>query len=571
MFHIGRQTWLRIARVVRRFFGSEVRWRARGLFAGLVGLLLAVNGLNVLNSYFARDVMSALADRQADAFRAAAVRYVGMFGVLTVAVSVQRFCEERLGLLWRQWLTDQLVDWYLRDRAYLRIRDLPEVDNPDERITEDVRGFTANALSFTVLGLNALMTVVAFAGVAWAISPALLAASVLYAGAGSVGAAVLGRRLPGLNSRQLDREAEFRAALIHVRENSALVALAGAEAPLRGRLAARLGGLVENLKAVIRLNLNLNVFTNGFNNLIPVVPVLVVGPLYLAGRVEFGVVAQSAVVFAQLVGAFALLVTQYQAYSSFAAVVSRLDALNKAVTARPPGKGRGPEVADAADRVAFERLTLRAHDGRGVLVDDLTAAVGPGGRLAVVGAGEDARVALFLAAAGLWDAGEGRVERPAPPATRFVTQTPYLVPGTLRDQFRAADGRGAPDTGRVEAALAAVGLADLPGRVGGLDAAGDWGGPLSLEDRQRLALARVVYDRPRFVLLDRVGTALGSHTGELLDRLSAAGIGWVVISDCEGVPGRPDQVLALGPGGRWTLSRADGAPAPAPAAPITPV
>lgn len=554
MFHIGRRTWLRIAQVVRMFFTSEVRWRARLLFGGLVALLLGVNGLNVLSSYIGRDVMTALADRRAGDFWPAAGRYLGVFALLTAAVSVQRFCEERLGLLWRTWLTRRLLNLYLRDRAYLRIRDLPGVDNADERIAEDVKAFTANALSFTILGMNGLMTTVAFAGVAWAISPALLGACVLYAAAGSAGAALLGRRLPGLNSHQLDREAEFRSSLIHVRENAPMIALTRAEAPLRDRLIARFAGLAENLRGIIRLNLNLNLFTNGFNYLIPVVPVLVVGPLYLDGRVEFGVVTQSAVVFAQLVGAFALLVTQYQAYSSFAAVVARLEALAGAVTAPPDPKGVGVEVAAAPDRVAFGGLTLRSSDGRAVLVDDLTAAVGPGERVVVTGPVGDARVALFLATAGMWPDGHGRVERPAGSATQFVTETPYLAPGTLRDQFRSADPGGAADDVRVRSALAAVGLADLPDRAGGLDAAGDWAGHLPLEDRQRLALARVLFARPRFAVLDRVGTALGPAAGGLLDRLTAAGIGWVAFVDGEAPPARPDRALHLAPGGGWTVT-----------------
>src|SRR5262249_11403771 len=159
-------------------------------------------------------------------------------------------------------------------------------DNPDERISEDVRAFTETALGFVVMLVNGLITVVAFAGVTWSISPVLFGVCVGYAVLGSVGAVFLGRRLAGLNARQLAREADFRAALLHVREHAPAIALTRSEGPLHHRLAGRLAALLANFRAIIAVNLRLSFFTGGYGYLVQIIPTLVVAPLYMRGEVQ---------------------------------------------------------------------------------------------------------------------------------------------------------------------------------------------------------------------------------------------------------------------------------------------
>ena len=189
------------------------------------------------------------------------------------------------------------------------------------------------------------MAVFSFSGVLWSISPLLFGVAIGYAALGTLTALYLGRPLVGLNYRQSDREADFRADLIHVRENAESVALLRREGLLTARLLRRIDGLGDNFRRITSVNRNLGFFTTRYNYLIQLIPLLVVAPLFIRGEVEFGVITQSAMAFAQLLGGLSLIVNQAQSLSAFAAVTARLSA----------GQGRR---ADAAGRVA------RGH-GRG--------------------------------------------------------------------------------------------------------------------------------------------------------------------------------------------------------------
>src|SRR5438067_4158443 len=169
---ISRSTWSQFRRAVADFANCEVGWRARGLFALLILLLLGFNGLNVLNSYVGRDFMTAIANRDAPRFMREFLIYLAVFGASALVGAFNSFSEQRLGLLWREWLTGRLLDAYLDRRAYYRLSAAGVLTSPDERIAEDVRGFTATTLSFVLMVTNSAVTVVAFSGVLWSISRA---------------------------------------------------------------------------------------------------------------------------------------------------------------------------------------------------------------------------------------------------------------------------------------------------------------------------------------------------------------------------------------------------------------
>ena len=236
---INRETWRRFVRVVRSFLTSEVRWQARGMFALLIAFALIVNVLNVVNSYVGRDFMTAIEHRDWTGFAHQTVLYLVVFAVSTGVAVFYRFIEERLGLFWRVWLTRQITRRYLADQTYLRLKKLAAVENPDQRISDDVRAFTATALSFMLMFLNGALAILSFSGVLWTISPLLFGVSVGYAAIGTLAAIYIGRPLVGLNYRQSDQEANFRSELIHVRENAESVALLRTRRPVeRPTLAA---------------------------------------------------------------------------------------------------------------------------------------------------------------------------------------------------------------------------------------------------------------------------------------------------------------------------------------------
>src|SRR5262249_53925160 len=169
---------------------------------------------------------------------------------------------------------------------------------------DDVRSFTTTTLSLALIFLNGTLTVLAFSGVLWSISRPLFATAVIYAAFGSALAYVVGRPLVRLNYDQSDREADFRAQLVRVRENPESIGLQGSEPHLRARLFDQIGALTANLKRIIAVNRNLGFFTTGYNYMIQLIPALVVAPLFIRGSAEFGVIPQSSMAFAQLIGAF---------------------------------------------------------------------------------------------------------------------------------------------------------------------------------------------------------------------------------------------------------------------------
>ena len=284
---LNRQTARRFARAIRDLLSSEVRGRAIGLLILLLAFALSVNGLNVVNSYVGRDFMTAIANRDMSGFLRMAILYLGVFAATTAVAAFYRFSEERMGLLWRSWLTKHVTERYLDRRTYLRLRESAEVDNPDQRITEDIRAFTTTALSFTLISLNSLLAVVSFSGVLWTISPLLFGVAVGYAALGTLMTILMGRPLIWLNYAQSGLEADFRAALIHVRENAESVALLRREGLLSQRLLARIDGLVHNFRRITSVNRNLGFFTTGYNSLLQIIPTLIVAPHFIRGEAEF--------------------------------------------------------------------------------------------------------------------------------------------------------------------------------------------------------------------------------------------------------------------------------------------
>ena len=324
-------TGRRFVRTIGIFAQSENGWKAKLIFAALVLLLLAANALNVANSFVGRNFMTAIADRNMSGFVSQAFLYVGVFAALTIVAVISRFGEERLGLLWRETMTRGIVRRYLADGNYQQLNAANGIANPDQRISEDVRAFTVTTLSFTLMALNSAFTIFAFSDVLWTISPTLFGVAALYAAGGSLFTIVLGRPLIRLNYDQLDKEAGFRSALIDVGNNAEAIADAKEEETQKALLLTRLDDLVGNFRRITSVNRNVGFFITGYNWMIQIIPALIIAPAFIEGKIEFGVITQSAMAFSTLVAAFSLIVTQFQSLSSFAAVVARLSALAEAV------------------------------------------------------------------------------------------------------------------------------------------------------------------------------------------------------------------------------------------------
>jgi putative ATP-binding cassette transporter len=336
------------------------------------------------------------------------------------------------------------------------------------------------------------------------------------------------------------------------------VALVRREGRLTARLLRRIDGLADNFRRIITVNRNLGFFTTGYNYLIQIIPTLIVAPLFIRGQVEFGVITQSAMAFAQLLGAFSLIVNQMQSISSFAAVIARLSALAEAVEKGPPSAGTKVVNVEADERIAYEGLTLLTAGDGSPLIKDLTVEIPRGTRVQVVGPNEAARVALFRATAGIWHAGEGKIIRPPLDAIFFLPQRPYLPPGTLRELLLRTGQEKVFSDEQITAALHEAGLESVLKRAGGLDVEQDWPAVLSLGEQQELALTRLILARPAFALLDRVNATLKpDQVRQSLQRLDENSIAYITLAEVAESVDLYDVVLDIDVHGAWHWERID--------------
>ena len=270
----------------------------------------------------------------------------------------------------------------------------------------------------------------------------------------------------------------------------------------------RIDGLAENFRRIITVNINLGFFTTGYNHLIQIIPILIVAPLFIRGEVEFGVITQSTMAFAHLIGAFSLIINQVHSLTIFAAVIARLGRLGEAVERLPPSDATDVMTVETDNRLGYEGLTLFEPGNGQVLIKDLSLEVPRDTRVLIAGPNEAAKAALFRATAGMWRAGVGKVFRPHLDTIYFLPQRPYLPPGTLRQILLGTGQEKVVPEEAVLTALHDAGLRSVLERAGGLDVEHDWPAVLSLGEQQQLAVTRVILARPAFAILDRLDSVL---------------------------------------------------------------
>jgi putative ATP-binding cassette transporter len=551
---VRRETLHRLRQVVAIFLRSRVGTKAKLLFGTLLLMMFCMNGLNVLNSYVGRNFMSAIEARDLAGFRHHAWLYGAVFAASTVVAVFFRFAEERLALLWREWQTQRVAKAYLDRHTYLHFKETGSITNPDQRIAEDIRTLTTTTLSFLLMFLNGTFTAISFSGVLWTISPGLFAIAVAYAAAGSGLTIWLGRPLMRLNYQQADREADFRSDLIYVHQNAEGLAFTRDEARMSERLAGRIDQLVRNFRRIISVNRNLNFFTTGYNYMIQLIPALLVAPLFIAGGVEFGVIGQATMAFATLVGAFSLIVTQFQSISSYASVVTRLSELVEASgSAALRDTASCLDCRPSTDRITYAGLDLRAPGADGkLLLRGLDVSFVPGRQVLVIGPNQAAKLALFHASAGLHGSGSGSILRPPADKLAFLLEQPYLPPGTLRELL-TPPGAAAPASDQaILSVLNELGLDLAVARHRDFDSPHHWAAELSLGDEQTLAVARTLLARPAFAFLDHLDSSLGDQEFRLIRGvMQRHGITCIAFGNGKTATEGYDAVLELYADGGW--------------------
>jgi len=480
--------------------------------AVLVLVIFAVR-VQVVNSYITNGLYTALQQLDAAAFG----RYVLIFTILSVVALTQTliafYLQQRLVIRWRVWLNDHLVGDWLAGRAYHRGRyTASAVDNPDQRIQEDVETFPQVSMTLATGAVGALVSLVSFTLILWQLSgPVALGgveiprgmvfAAYVYVLVATVIAFRIGRPLIALNFRKELLNASFRYALVRLRDNSENIAFHRGEVVERRTLRTRFVAVIDNAWAIVFRNLKFQGFNVIVTQFSQIIPLIIQAPRFFAGQLTLGDVQQTASAFNQVQAALSFFRNAYDDFASYRAVLIRLNGLLDADEDARALPGVGIEEGDGLE---VRDLTVRLPDDR-VLVDDLDLRLTAGDALLVAGPSGSGKTTLLRSLADLWPYADGTVHRPVGDDALFLSQQPYVPLGTLRTALAYPGPATGVDDERAIAVLRKVQLLHLADQ---LDGEADWARRLSPGEQQRLGFGRVLLARPRVVFLDEATSAL---------------------------------------------------------------
>ncbi|GEC94870.1 ABC transporter ATP-binding protein [Zoogloea ramigera] len=554
--------WQRFWAIASPYWRGDERLRAWGLLALLVVLLLGQTRFAVMLNEQTGEFTSALAARDETRFWDSIQFCVVLLLMAVPIFAFYFYVRDTLGIHWRRWLTNRFLESYFSHRQYYELNASAIIDNPDQRIAEDISTFCSRSLYFLLIFIGSFLQLIAFSRVLWSISHELVYVLVVYAVSGTLIAIVFfGSRLMSLNFQQIRREADFRYSLLRVRDNAESIAFYRGEAQELHQVRRRFSAAFKNFKQLIRQQLGLNFFQYAYSLMNIVLPSAIVASQVLSGELEVGRAVQAAGAFAAVLSAISLIVENFESLSRFTAGVDRLDTLARVLgpaAELQPRKGSTIQSAEAP-HLALQNVTLHTPNYERILVQNLSVMVKPGESLLIVGDSGCGKSSLLRAIAGLWYAGSGSILRPPASEMLFLPQQPYMQFGTLRSQLLYPHKTGTvPDT-RLLRVLEQVNLPDLAERFGSLDVEMDWEKVLSIGEQQRLAFARVLLFQPRYAILDEATSALDSaNEAALYGLLLEAGTTLISIAHRAAVVRYHTQVLELTGDTGWRLHPAAG-------------
>ncbi|QMS92205.1 ABC transporter ATP-binding protein/permease [Nostoc edaphicum CCNP1411] len=548
-------------RVGKLYWLSQQRWKAVALLLLLLFLSLLGTGLLIAVSIFLGEMESSLAAADKNRFSQAVSIFLGVLFIGVPIISLKVYIQGKLNLFWRQWLTDSFLNKYFSQQNFYRLTAYSEIDNPDQRIAEDIQNFTQQCLYFAIVISDSILQLIGFSGLLWGISQPLMVFLIVYAIAGTVVTTIaFGRILVGINLEQLKREADFRYGLIRIRDNAEAIAFYQGETVESQELWQRFLGVFSNFTRLIRWQLGLDLFQNSYQYITFLLPTLVLAPQILSGELEIGVSAQAGVAFRSILIALGLIVSQFEQLSALAAAVTRLDELQTVIKLPHPNpplaKGReldfpvyslakGKELDSPISPLckgglrgvipkekdgegctvlnwvedtclSFQNVTLQTPDYQTVLVQDLSFTLAVGESLLISGKSGVGKTSLLRALAGLWEAGSGTITHPERSRLLFLPQRPYMVLGSLRQQLLYPNSDRVVAKDELLQVLKQVNLTNLVERTAVLDTVEDWGRVLSVGEQQRLAFARLLLQSPQYAILDEATSALDENNQTLL-------------------------------------------------------
>ncbi len=560
--------------LTKPYWQSEERLKSGVLLAAIVGMSLGLVWINVLLTEWNNDFYNSLQDKNEPAFWHLLIKFSYLAAIFIVVAVYQFYLQQLLQIRWRRWLTEYHLQRWLQGHTYYRLQlEGKQTDNPDQRIQEDIARFVDTTLTLSLGFLSSAVTLVSFISMLWTLSGTLTVRGIdipgymvwvalVYAIAGTWLVNKVGRPLIGLNFQQQQFEANFRFSLVRLRENAEGVALYGGEAQEGRGFSSRFGDVIRNWWGIMRLQRRLNWLTNGYAQVATVFPFIVVAPRFFSGALPLGGMMQTSSAFGQVQGALSWFISAFSgsfgsnSIAEWTAVVNRLTSFEKTLAAIAHA-GQGELVraeGGSGGGIVIDGLALGLPGGE-TLLRELSITLPAGSRTLVTGPTGSGKSTLFRTLGGLWPYAKGTITFPKGERLLFLPQKPYIPIATLRAAVAYPDAPETYSEDAIKSALVDVGLAHLVDR---LDEDQHWSQQLSGGEQQRLAFARALLVKPRWLFMDEASSALDETSearlyGMLVERLPTTAL--VSIAHRSTVAPFHDRQLAFaGDGAHATLA-----------------
>ena len=523
-FNLTRQFFRDVWYLTKSYWQSEEKKKAFFLLGCIIALTLGVVYMLVLLNQWNNSFYSALQNYDAKKIFDELIHFSWLAAIYILLAVYSYYLQQTLILNWRRWLTTRFIDIWLQNKTYYNLQMFgKDTDNPDQRISEDVRQFVEMTLSFAIGILKAFCTFASFVvilynlsgslsftfmGKTWTINGYMLWASLLYSVIGTYITHIVGRKLVKINFIQQKYEADFRFSMIRLRESAESVAFYRGEAQEGSVFKQRFKTLLDNFWKLVNKQKQLVFLNSGYSQIAIIFPFVVAMNRYLTKEVTLGGLMQVASAFGRVQDSLSYFVDMYSSIAQWQAVVMRLTYFGRHMHEVSQQAERfHVERFAAADVVEVSNMQINLPDGK-PLLENLSFTLHPGHNVLIKGVSGSGKSTLLRAISGIWPFVDGKIFLPERDKLMFIPQKPYLPLGTLRAALNYPGNKPIDDTELIYL----MDLCQIGYLKDKLDLEADWSHVLSVGEQQRLAFVRAHIQQPQWLFLDEATSALDEDT-----------------------------------------------------------